>query len=430
MPRDVWEHQHRAVLVLLWLHAIGIFCYGLISGSGVAVSALEGGLVALAALLAGVARGSQRLRAGLATLGLLTSSAVLVHVSGGFTEMHFHFFLIMVIVALYQDWVPFALAIGYVLLEYLAIGLLEPADLIGRGDAGGDPWKWLLVHLAFVLAACVAGLVHWRLDASNHARAEEARSRLADEQVARANAEEAIQARDDLVSEISHDLKNPLGAVKGYAQLIRRRLSPVNGGRTGCDVESAEKIEATATKIDLTANKMAATIDELLDLVRVEMGETLDLGRRPFDLVSCARRVAAEQQASTDRHRIVVEARPATMVGGWDEPRVERALRNLVANAVKYSPSGDVRIVVRAEERGGRREAVIEVRDEGPGISPSDVPLLFDRLRRVRGRPGGRVEGQGVGLASARAVVEAHGGRILVASQPGAGSTFTIRLPR
>lgn len=430
LPGDVWEHQHRAILVLLWLHAVGIFCDGLISSAGIWLSGLESLPVAIAALLAGVVKGDRRFRAALATFGLLTSSAVLVHLSGGFTEMHFHLFLIMVIVALYQDWVPFALAIGYVLLEYLAMGVLAPQTFIGRDAVGGDPWQSLLVHLAFVVAACVAGLVHWRLDATNHARAEAARARLAYEQVARENAEQAVRARDDLVSEISHDLKNPLGAVKGYAQLIRRRVSPLNGATGACDVASAENIEATATKIDATANKMADTIDELLDLVHVEMGESLDLDRRACDLVACARRVAAEQQASTQHHRVLVESRSPAFNGSWDEPRLERALRNLVANAVKYSPSGDVRIVIRGEDRFDERWVVIDVRDEGPGISPADLPFLFDRLHRVRRQPGGRVEGQGVGLASARAVVEAHGGTISVASRLGAGSTFTIRLPR
>ena len=430
LPKDVWEHQHRAILVLLWLHAVGIFCDGLISSAGIWISGLESAPVAIAALLAGVVKGGRRFRAALATLGLLTSSAVLVHLSGGFTEMHFHLFLIMVIVALYQDWVPFTLAIGYVLLEYLAMGVLAPQTVIGREAVGGDPWQSLLVHLAFVVAACVAGLVHWRLDATNHARAEAARSRLVHEQAAREDAEQAVRARDDLVSEISHDLKNPLGAVKGYAQLIRRRVSPTNGTTGACDVESAEKIEATATRIDATANQMASTIDELLDLVRVEMGESIELDRRIFDLVACARRVAAEQQASTQHHRVLVESRLPGLTGSWDEPRLERALRNLVANAVKYSPSGDVRIIVRAENGREGRWAVIDVRDEGPGISPADLPFLFDRLHRVHRQPGGRVEGQGVGLASARAVVEAHGGKISVASQLGAGSTFTIRLPR
>lgn len=422
LPKDVWEHQHRAILVLLWLHAIGIICYGLIATSSIWTSVLEGSPVAIAALLAGVVRGSRRLRAALATLGLLTSSAVLVHLSGGFVEMHFHFLMMMVIVALYQDWVPFVLAIGYVVSEYVAVGALSPTEFFGRAGSGAEPWQWLLVHVAFVLAACIAGLVHWRLDETAHARAEEARSRLANEQTARVQAEQAIRARDDLVSEISHDLKNPLGAVKGYAQLLRRRI-PSSGT---CD--AARTLEGLE-KIDATASKMTAVIDELLDLVRLELGESLDLDRQPVDLVTLAGRVAAEHQRSTDHHRIVVEARVPTLVGQWDQARLERALSNLVANAVKYSPGGDIRVAVARDETLPNRWAVVAVRDQGIGIPIDALPCIFDRFHRVGANAAGRVEGQGIGLASTRAIVEQHGGKVSVESTEGVGSTFTIRVP-
>src|SRR5829696_3165133 len=106
LPREIWERHHRAVLWVLWLHAVGIAGYGLFAGSGWAHGLGEGGLLAGIALLAGMERWSRHVRAGLASLGLITASAMLVHLSGGYIEVHFHFFVMLALIAVYQDWVP------------------------------------------------------------------------------------------------------------------------------------------------------------------------------------------------------------------------------------------------------------------------------------------------------------------------------------
>jgi hypothetical protein len=100
---DVWERRHHGIVVLLWLHAAGVVGFGIVRGLGVAHSALEGALVAVCAAAAVQRRGGRRFRASAAVLGLLTSSALLVHLSGGVIEMHFHFFVMVGVITLYQD---------------------------------------------------------------------------------------------------------------------------------------------------------------------------------------------------------------------------------------------------------------------------------------------------------------------------------------
>src|SRR5215208_1508229 len=173
LPDDVWRRRHRFILALLWLHAIGITCYGLIVGFGPLHSAAEGAIVAAAAWLAQSKTHSRRFRASMASFGLLTASSMLVHLSGGLIEMHFHFFVMIVLIILYQDWAPFLVAIAYVLLEHGIVGVLAPHAVYNHPDAWDNPWKWAGIHAAFVVAASIAGIVSWRLNEAALAQAQQ-----------------------------------------------------------------------------------------------------------------------------------------------------------------------------------------------------------------------------------------------------------------
>ena len=237
---------------------------------------------------------------------------------------------------------------------------------------------------------------------------------------------EALAAeRDAFLAAASHDLKNPLATVKGAAQLLRRW----SGRRGGVD---PERLAAGLETIEATSNQMLGLIEELLDATRLRLGQPLVLDRRPTDLVALARRAAAAQQATTDRHAIRVECAAGALVGTWDAARIERVLGNLLANAVKYSPGGGEVAVEVAREDGAagaadRGWAVVRVRDRGVGIPAEDRERIFGQFER--GSNVGRIAGTGLGLAAARQIVALHGGTVHVESAVGSGSTFTVRLP-
>lgn len=172
LPEAVWQSRHEGILIVLWLHAIGLMAFGLLNGAGVWHSLADVSIVAVAAFVASGGWGSRRLRAVLASLGLITASAVLVHFSGGYIEMHFHFFVMVVIIALYQDWTPFLLAIGYVVLHHGVVGVLMPSAVYNHPAAIAHPWRWAAVHGGFVLAASVASIVNWRIYETTRAQAE------------------------------------------------------------------------------------------------------------------------------------------------------------------------------------------------------------------------------------------------------------------
>src|ERR1700694_2571213 len=153
---------------------------------------------------------------------------------------------------------------------------------------------------------------------------------------------------------------------------------------------------------------MQLWIDELVDVARLQVGQELRLNHAPTDLVALARQAAAEFEETTERHRLRVEATEAELVGEWDAERLQRVLANLVSNAIKYSPDGgDVTICVGREGD----TAVMAVRDFGVGITPGDLPHLFEELHHASNVVG-RIAGTGIGLAAVRDIVEQHAGSI------------------
>ena len=170
LAEDVWRKRHRGIVVLVWLHAVGIGVFAVVAGYDVRHSLLEAGVVAVAATLAGLGRGHRKLRSALACFGLMTSSALLVHLSGGYIEFHFHFFVMVGLMALYQDWATFLLAVSYVVVHHGVVGVLDPRSVYNHGAAWDHPWFWAGVHGTFILAMSIVSLFTWRLNEAALAR--------------------------------------------------------------------------------------------------------------------------------------------------------------------------------------------------------------------------------------------------------------------
>lgn len=164
LPEPEWRKRHRAIVALLWAHAIGLAVFGVLMGYEPLHSIAEAGLVAIAAVIAGLRQPSRKVRAGVASWGLITSSALLVHFWGGAIEGHFHFFFVIGVLTLYQDWLPFILALVYVVLHHGLLGAIDPGSVYNHPAAVADPWLWAAVHAVFVVATSIANLVTWRVN--------------------------------------------------------------------------------------------------------------------------------------------------------------------------------------------------------------------------------------------------------------------------
>lgn len=231
-------------------------------------------------------------------------------------------------------------------------------------------------------------------------------------------AHEALRLRDGVLSTISHDLKTPVAAVLGLAQLLQQRAAKAE------TLDSA-RIAPSLARIEAAATRMTRLINELLDVARLQAGQALGLDRQYTDLVALAERMAAEHRAATESHHIQVEASVPELLGQWDAFRPERVLDNLLSNAVKYSPGGErITVTVCREDPD---LAVLMVHDQGVGIPEADLRHIFDWFHRAGNV--GNTPGTGLGLAAARGIVAEHGGTITVDSVVGEGTTVTVCLP-
>jgi signal transduction histidine kinase len=227
----------------------------------------------------------------------------------------------------------------------------------------------------------------------------------------------AGQARDDALTLIAHDLRSPLAVVVGYVQLLQRHAA--NG------TLDVERITPYLERIDTASRQMTSLLDDLLtDAAAEEIAEPIELAAA--DIVPSLREIAEHHDAVSDRHRVVAELPDGSVVVDVNLAKLERALHNLLVNAIKYSPDGGT---ITLSLRADAAAATIAVRDEGLGIPADDLPLVFERFHRGA-NVSGRTSGLGLGLISVRRAVDAHHGRVTVESVEGQGTTFTIELPR
>jgi len=227
---------------------------------------------------------------------------------------------------------------------------------------------------------------------------------------------EAEELKSTFISIISHELKTPVSIIKGYAGTLRRE-------DTTWDAATVREIAAI---IEEEADRLTELIDNLLDASRLQAG-ALELQFVEVALDELAERVADRFRPQTDRHFIVVDFPPDFPLVQGDPRRLEQVLANLASNAIKYSPQGGT---IRISGRTTPREVIVTVTDEGVGIPLDEQERIFERFYRTSQAVARQTPGTGLGLYLARAIVEAHGGRIWVESIPGRGSSFSFSVPR
>jgi PAS domain S-box-containing protein len=238
------------------------------------------------------------------------------------------------------------------------------------------------------------------------------RRELEGERVRRAQAEEAIRLRDEFLAIASHELRTPLTVVQLQLGSLRERLASA-GPAISSRIERALK----------NAERLGALVATLLETTRIASG-AIELAPEPLDLAEVARDVLERLQESAEAARCDLRlAAAGELRGSWDRLRVEQLLTNLVVNALKYGAGAPV--VVSVSRDGA--DAVLEVRDRGPGIAACDLARIFERFERAA--PSSHYGGFGVGLYAARQIAEAHGGTVTAANLPERGARFTARLP-
>lgn len=238
--------------------------------------------------------------------------------------------------------------------------------------------------------------------------------------------------KDEFVSVVSHELRTPLTAIKGYTQHLMRRLERrirVQHQKTASEDtlrEPAESYDLRSLQIvQSQSEQLERLVNDLLDLSRAQWGE-MNLHYTSFYLADVLTERIQLAQVSAEEHTITLNISTPDSRIVADKLRISQVIGNILDNAIRFSPQGRQ---VNVELQEQNNEYLVNITDQGIGVSPEYMDHIFERFYRVRNVASRQYSGIGLGLFVARAIVEAHGGRIWVSSNQGTGSTFSFTLP-
>jgi signal transduction histidine kinase len=284
------------------------------------------------------------------------------------------------------------------------LGRTDPGDGVElTSDATGEPRSFRVVSRPLpVLDGSVALSMITFLDVTGQRFAEGA-------------LRDAVEARDELFSVATHELKDPLFSLQLSIQLLRH-VSELEGPippHVGHHLEVGER----------QIERLARLIDNMLDVARIAHGR-INLDPEILDLNELAQQVVTRFAGQAGSSGTIVTAEPGRpVIGAFDRLKLEQVIGNLLSNAIKYGAGKPIRVRVRGESD----RAVVEVEDQGAGIAPEDQERVFGRFERASN--GHRQASLGLGLYIVRSMVAAHGGTIELRSEPGRGSTFIVTIP-
>jgi len=420
LPDEDWRWRHRVVCLVLAAHLPVLLLWGLLAAPG----ELWHVVLPLAALLvaARVPGGSRAVRSLAGTLGLLTCSALVVHLGHGAVEAHFHFFVTVAVIALYQDWALYALALGFVLLHHA---------FIAGPEANGGSVVWLAVHGGFVLAESAVLVLFWR--ANELSRLAEQRARVAEQQargaaeLAQGDAEQArlelvhgqdsvqarIEAADriraDLIGTVSHEFRTPLTTIRAAALTLRKRGDRLDAQRREQMWDAILDGQARLERL-LENMLLAATATD----VDPEASTAVDAVAAEVAMVVAAQRGSAPVS-------VVVEPGLQARI---DRRALHQVLENLLDNAYQHGAPGSTPLVAGGSDEHG---VWVTVSNEGRVIDLTRKGRLFEPFTQESSGATRDREGIGVGLYVVRRLVEVYGGTVDVQSDIG-WVTVEVRL--
>ena len=246
--------------------------------------------------------------------------------------------------------------------------------------------------------------------------------------------------KSEFLANVSHELRTPLTSVIGFTKIVRRRLDEVvlpalAGARETAAAPDDPRLERAVRQVGdnleivvAEGERLSALINDVLDLEKIEAGK-MEYRREPVDVGEVVERATTATTALFETTGLELRseiARDLPAVDG-DPHRLVQVVINLLSNAVKFTPSGSVTVRVVAADGGS--SVVVSVADTGTGIAPEDQARVFEQFAQAGDTLSEAPRGTGLGLAICREIVEHHGGRIWLESEPGRGSTFSFSLP-
>jgi signal transduction histidine kinase len=230
-------------------------------------------------------------------------------------------------------------------------------------------------------------------------------------------AQDAVREREALLSIASHELRNPLAALLGFANLLQRRMLQ--------EARLSDRDQRALQTIVTQAKRLDQMLGDLLDVSRLGSGQ-FAIEHRPLDISTLLHKTVEDMETTVSGHTVTIHDADNPVMVAADEERLAQVLRNLLGNAIKYSPhGGEINITIAADAGN----AIITIQDQGIGIPADALPNLFQRFYRAPNTASHAINGFGIGLYVVKEIVTRHGGTIGVTSREGQGTTFTVNLP-
>jgi signal transduction histidine kinase len=392
-----FEARHRLITIILALHVPAIVAYAMIAGhtfdSGL-LNALPVAFCLLGAVLPG-----PRLRRSLASsLGLLSSSAVLVHLSNGQIELHFHYFVAVALIALYQEWVVYLTAILFVLLEHGVLGEMDHTTVYNHG---GNPWVLAAVHAAFICAMAAAQLIFWHYQERARSNEEHYRRELYDgSQSLVARLEDTARVRADLVGTVTHEFRTPLTGISGALLTLRRRRHRLD------DAKIDDLLDAAL----LHADRLRRMLENMLTAAEATSVDP----SAEADVASAVREiVGALPNAHQERMVLYLPVELRAQIG---REALQQVMANLINNSLIHSWPGTA-VHLSAGRVGS--DVVLRIRNSGREIDEATLAHLLEPFTQADASVTRDREGAGLGLYVVRRLVEVHGGQLTLQSADG-----------
>ncbi len=345
--------------------------------------------------------------------------ALLIHLSGGRIETHFHVFGSLAFMAMYRDWKVLVTATVIVAADHILRGAFWPASIYGVVAAGHWRWVehawWVVFEDVFLIASSIASRQEMWSIASRHAQLEA----QAEIERSYANERSANRAKSEFLANMSHEIRTPMTAILGYADLL---LEP--------RLDVSDRLNYIQI-IRRNSGHLLSIINDILDLSKIEAG------KMTVEKIACSPAQILVEVASLMRVRATEKGldfdieyatpMPATMKS--DPTRLRQILLNLVGNAIKFTQSGSVRIIARCHDVDSATPTLtFEVADTGVGLSKEQQTKLFQPFAQADSSTTRRYGGSGLGLVICRRLAALLGGDIALESLFGRGSSFTLRV--